>query len=603
MSSNRKPLWRTYLPRIALVLLVTGIIEWFYFGFQHIDFSVSLFSSGDGIGGVLSVKDLLIGSNSLKGWPYFQDLSAYSARYDALSRIFKLFCGLFTKNEELVFNIYLFAIPLFNVLVCYLVLCHFKIREWLAWLAALSFGFCPYVQYRMAGHFSLAAIECIPLAFLLCVWCVEDPNFNQLGEGWCRYRRNWASLLFTWMIANNGMVYYPFFSCFILCVTALCLVLKDRRTGALWAPLTVIAEIGGWLAAGFLPTVWGYIQGFGNVAMHGAHRTAAGAMWYSLRINSLLLSPKGYGIPALKNLVDQYLQYAAEHDSFYNENAYAYMGVVAIVGFLLLLVCVFSSHICVDRKKQLYGRLWLLSRATIGILLLSVLTGFGTIIGAVITAMRCYNRISPFLVFCGIFAVTLCVEFIFQHRMLQQKSKKGTMLRIMLYVAIVIFFFYGLWEQQGVYLYFTREYGESTRQAYEIDDAFVREIEQEAGEGGMIFQLPYMRSFENGMTGDIPDYDHLRGLLHSDTLRWSYGAAKGSENDMWYSETSSLPAGELVEELYDHEFSGIWLNLDGYAAEEGAELEAELCTSAHCSEPIRCGDGHTIYIPLAGPIR
>lgn len=395
VNSENKPLWRKYLPRIVVVLILTGIIEWYYFGFDHIDFRVSLFSGGDGIGGVLSVKDLFTGSNGLKGWPYFQDLSAYSARYDALSRLFKLFCGLFTRNEELVFNLYLFAIPLFNVMVCYLVLCHFKIRDWLAWLAALSFGFCPYVQYRMLGHFSLAAIECVPLTFLLCVWCMEDPSFNQLGGGWHRYRRNWASLFFTWMIANNGMVYYPFFSCFILCVTALCLALKERHWSAVSGPATVIAEIAGWLAIGFLPTAWGYVQGYGNVAINGATRSMIGAMWYSLRINSLLLSPKGYGIPAIRDLIGRYLQYASEHDSFYNENAYAYMGVAAIVGFLFLLVCLFSSHICEDGKNRLIGRLWLLSRITVSILLLSVLTGFGTLINIVITTMRGYNRISP----------------------------------------------------------------------------------------------------------------------------------------------------------------------------------------------------------------
>lgn len=590
-------LCRTCLPRIAVVLVFTALIEWFYFGFNNIDFMAQISNEGDGLGALLSVKNILTGSGELKGWPFFEDHSDYSAQYSMLYVLFVRFCGLFTKNVALVFNLYLFVIPLFNVLVCYLVLRHFKIRDWLAWLAALTFGFCPYVQYRLRGHMTLSAVECIPFVFMLCIWCVEDPTFNRPGKKWFTLPRNWAALFFTWMIANNGMVYYPFFSCAIFCMAALFLLLQKRSWRALLPPLMLVIQTAGWLAIGFLPTVWGIIQGYGNMTGSGVVRSPGQALIYSLQLHSLLLSPKGFGIPIIQEKIEFFKQLAANVGAVNNnEAAYAYMGVTSIFGFILLLIlCFFSGRTRPDGKNQLYGRLRLLSGATVGILLISMQSGLGTIINCVVVYIRCYNRMSPFLVFCGTFAVALCAEALLQRIGTKDLMVEGALLSC----AVIMFFVYGLWEQQGYYGYFTPGYGDSIRMHYEADKSFVSKIEQDAGAGAMIFQLPYMRSSENGPVRNIPDYDHMRGLFYGETLRWSYGATGDSENDLWYKSTSQLESKLMVEELYHQGFSGIWLNLDGYETEEGAELKAALCAAAHCAEPILCEDGHTIYISLS----
>ena len=92
------------------------------------------------------------------------------------------------------------------------------------------------------------------------------------------------------------MVYYPFFGCFLLCVVALCLLLRDKHPRVLAAPLVTVREIAGWLAVGFLPMVFGILTGADSTATAGAERGSAGADIYGLRISSLLLSPNGYGI-------------------------------------------------------------------------------------------------------------------------------------------------------------------------------------------------------------------------------------------------------------------------------------------------------------------
>ena len=49
--------------------------------------------------------------------------------------------------------------------------------------------------------------------------------------------------------------------------------------------------------------------------------------------------------------------------------------------------------------------------------------------------------------------------------------------------------------------------------------------------GAMVFQLPYRRFPETQPLARMADYDLMRGYLHSDDLRWSYGFMKGRPGD------------------------------------------------------------------------
>lgn len=72
---------------------------------------------------------------------------------------------------------------------------------------------------------------------------------------------------------------------------------------------------------------------------------------------------------------------------------------------------------------------------------------------------------------------------------------------------------YGYWEQQG---FFRPAYEEIQDKWYQ-DEAFMNEVEAAAGDGAMIFTLPYMKNFENGSLNNMWDYTLLRGPLHSKT--------------------------------------------------------------------------------------
>ena len=128
----------------------------------------------------------------------------------------------------------------------------------------------------------------------------------------------------------------------------------------------------------------------------------------------------------------------------------------------------------------------------------------------------------------------------------------------------------------------------------------MEEVEAEAGEGAVLFQLPYMKNFENGSVNNMWDYTQLRGPLHSQTLRFSYGAGYGTENDVWYKATSELEPEAMVAELRAQGVAGIYLNLDGYPVEEQQQTLQELLAAAGCDEAdaVIHGSGMIYYIPL-----
>jgi phosphoglycerol transferase len=110
------------------------------------------------------------------------------------------------------------------------------------------------------------------------------------------------------------------------------------------------------------------------------------------------------------------------------------------------------------------------------------------------------------------------------------------------------------------------------------DGTFVREIEKNVPHGAMIFQLPVMSFPENPPVARMKDYDLLRGYLHSNHLRWSYGTIKGREGDIWLRQVASQPLDEMVETLAWAGFSGIYIDRNGYA-DNAVKIEKELYTA------------------------
>lgn len=577
---------------ILLVIAAIALSEYYFFQLWRLDWQVPMLYGGDGIYWVGQVQRSYGDLTASLGWPFYQPPSPYEPNYDLIYDLFVAFVGLFTKDTGVVFNLYVLVIPFANALAGYAVFRMTGMRRWLAFAFGVTFGLCPYVQQRLAGHMMLAAVEFVPFSVLLCFWCAEDPAFGRPGKGFLRNPRNWLALAFAWGIANNGAAYYPYFTCFFLCVTALCLILRDRRLSAGTPCFLTIGEIVLWMIPDFFPMVLGMIAGVGSTLTNGVYRSPIGADIYSLRISSLLLSPNGYGWDKLARWFQRYFHLlATDEGPMYNENAYGYLGIVGVIAFLALLALLFRNHDWRAGREavpRLSDRLWLLGRLNVAALLLASIASFGGLIGIFLRFIRGYNRISPYIAFFALLAAGLWAEWFLRNHRGRGKALFTAVLAVVLA--------YSYWEQQGL---FNPKYEEVQTTWYQ-DAAFMEEVEQAAGEDAVIFQLPYMKNFENGSLNNMWDYTLLRGPLHSDTLRFSYGAGYGTENDVWYKETSELEPEAMVAELRAQGVAGIYLDLDGYAAEDQQQTLQDLAAAAGCSEAdvLAHESGMIYYIPL-----
>lgn len=577
---------------ILLVIAAIALSEYYFFQLWRLDWQVPMLYGGDGIYWVGQVQRSYGDLTASLGWPFYQPPSPYEPNYDLIYDLFVAFVGLFTKDTGVVFNLYVLVIPFANALAGYAVFRMTGMRRWLAFAFGMTFGLCPYVQQRLAGHMMLAAVEFVPFSVLLCFWCAEDPTFGRPGKGFLRNPRNWLALAFAWGIANNGAAYYPYFTCFFLCVTALCLILRDRRLSAGTPCFLTIGEIVLWMIPDFFPMVLGMIAGVGSTLTNGVYRSPIGADIYSLRISSLLLSPNGYGWDKLARWFQRYFHLlATDEGPMYNENAYGYLGIVGVIAFLALLALLFRNHDWRAGREavpRLSDRLWLLGRLNVAALLLASIASFGGLIGIFLRFIRGYNRISPYIAFFALLAAGLWAEWFLRNHRGRGKALFTAVLAVVLA--------YSYWEQQGL---FNPKYEEVQTTWYQ-DAAFMEEVEQAAGEDAVVFQLPYMKNFENGSLNNMWDYTLLRGPLHSDTLRFSYGAGYGTENDVWYKETSELEPEAMVAELRAQGVAGIYLDLDGYAAEDQQQTLQDLVAAAGCSETdvLAHESGMIYYIPL-----
>ena len=577
---------------ILLVIAAIALSEYYFFQLWRLDWQVPMLYGGDGIYWVGQVQRSYGDLTASLGWPFYQPPSPYEPNYDLIYDLFVAFVGLFTKDTGVVFNLYVLVIPFANALAGYAVFRMTGMRRWLAFAFGVTFGLCPYVQQRLAGHMMLAAVEFVPFSVLLCFWCAEDPSFGRPGKGFLRNPRNWLALAFAWGIANNGAAYYPYFTCFFLCVTALCLILRGRRLSAGTPCFLTIGEIVLWMIPDFFPMVLGMIAGVGSTLTNGVYRSPIGADIYSLRISSLLLSPNGYGWDKLARWFQRYFHLlATDEGPMYNENAYGYLGIVGVIAFLALLALLFRNHDWRAGREavpRLSDRLWLLGRLNVAALLLASIASFGGLIGIFLRFIRGYNRISPYIAFFALLAAGLWAEWFLRNHRGRGKALFTAVLAVVLA--------YSYWEQQGL---FNPKYEEVQTTWYQ-DAAFMEEVEQAAGEDAVVFQLPYMKNFENGSLNNMWDYTLLRGPLHSDTLRFSYGAGYGTENDVWYKETSELEPEAMVAELRAQGVAGIYLDLDGYAAEDQQQTLQDLVVAAGCSEAdvLAHESGMIYYIPL-----
>jgi phosphoglycerol transferase len=495
---------------------------------------------------------------------------------------------LISSDPAVVLNVYfLLTFPLIS-LAAYAALRGMDVSRWPTVAVAVIYAFLHYHFWRNESHLYLAGYFMVPLTALLCVWLVrgEPILLERCPEGKLRLRLiNRVTLLALGicLLAGLDFPYYPPFVAFFILAAGCLAAGKGRDTLPLWQAGGLIATVVLGLVVNLAPNIVYRIQNGRNPADDQVFQSRpwTDAEEYALKPVQLLLPAIVHPIKKFRGLRDKYYtgtKIQSEQDAIS-------VGVCASLGLLVALTAVFWAQDWNDPRQRLYHTFGILCVAA---LLVGCVGGFSVLPSLCgFSVVRCFNRASVYIAFFGIATVAFLLDA------LARRWPDGVLWRGGAALGLVSLTVLAILDQ--VTVTYHQPY-ETTAAAFRNDREFVREVEQSAGPGAMVWQMPYVSflSYRNA-EGRMDPYSHFRGYFHSEKLRWSYGTMHGRPAQRLHAAIAKRPLEEQLKLLSHLGFAGIYVDRHGY--KEGEEVEEQLRHLLGVA-PIVSADGRLAYYSM-----
>ena len=531
------------------------------------DWSVPFFSplAGDTLFHAVLVKSVI-----QNGWYLFNPLLGAptgSALYDFKyaptlhAAAFKIL-SLFSNDFGVVFNVYFVLTFPLATLTALFAFRNFGLARLPAFTASVLFAYLPFHVLRGQYHLYVAYYM-VPLGCIAALWLWEVE--------WTQRRVAVATLMCAAL--SFDLPYWPFFTAFVLAVAGICAAVENKATrplkiaGLLLGVILVCSALN--LAPNFLYSL-----------QHGSNpgalvRVPAEAELYGLKIVQMLLPVRNHRFPPFRRLQERYDSAAP----LVNENSTAALGVVASVGFCVLLLMAFVETPLCTRWPVLRR----LVRLNLAAVLLGTVGGFSSLFAFTLFAqIRCYNRISVLIGFLSLFAVGILLT--------EARRRVPVWAGWLLCLGLVAF---GLLDQ------IPRNVDFYSKNLAKMANGrrFVRQIQTSLPKGAMVFELPYLQYPEGGNVGGMSDYEPLSPYLYSNNLKWSYGAIKGRSDDARQRQVALSTAPEMLDAIALMGFRGIYIDRDGYS-DNARALESAL-GSMLTEQPLVSSDSRLTFFDLA----
>ena len=552
-----------------MAAILSALILCFLLKLWRADLHVPFHYNGDALLHSMFIKGIVDNGwywkNPTLGAPNGLEMYDFPAVDNSAAIIIALI-GLFTNHPFLVLNIfYLLTFPLVTISALY-VFRQLNVSYPIALFGSLLFTFLPYHFMRGESHLFLSAYYFIPLVVLVLVWVASD----QLGLN-LRSPKFILSIVICVLVGSNS-VYYPFFACFLLLVAGMSAAVMRRNLRALVPAVLLVIVIFGVVVINLAPSI---IRIYKHGDARVTERSLAGPEIYSLKISQLLLPITEHRVKRLSQIKDLYNQ-----NTNVTESDAAALGFVGSIGFLVLLAQLFFRR---SERNALLADLGILNLFAV---LLATIGGFGSLFALFVSpAIRSYNRISVFIAFFSLLAVAICLEWVYETRV------KPGLPRIVFYVALGFVLMAALLDQSS--RGYVPQY-QRIKSEFQSDAKLVSIIDTSLPHGSMVFQLPYVPFPEHPQVNKMIDYDHLRGYLHSQNLRWSYGTIKNRAGDLWVKQIAALRLEEMCQSLAFAGFSGVYIDRYGYDGDSLALLESQLRDVLQ-TEPIMSENGRLVF--------
>ena len=181
------------------------------------------YEGGDDMGVLVNAKQF-----TEQGWNMTSDRlgAPYTVQYYDFTASMMHNVGLFIMkifaviigNAAAAMNLTYLSIYFMAGIISYFVMRSMKINCWINALTSSVFALSPYMLYRNIGHIVLTECYFVPLSILICLWIYERDDVLVPDRNFFKRKINYVVLFFTFLIANNGIAYYPFFTCFMACI-------------------------------------------------------------------------------------------------------------------------------------------------------------------------------------------------------------------------------------------------------------------------------------------------------------------------------------------------------------------------------------------------
>jgi hypothetical protein len=522
------------------------------------DLDVPFDYTGDTILNLTLIKGVLENAwyfeNPDLGAPNGQELYDYPViSMETLNLLLFRILGLGTGDPALVLNLFfLLTFPL-TALTAFLVLRGLAVSRAIALVIALLYTFLPYHFQRGETHVFLAAYYAVPLGAYLAIAVFRgDTLFG-------RWRPTLITAAMCAVVATaSGSGYYAVFTVVLVVVASVLRFVARREREALVAGGAVVAAIAAVALLQLAPTIV-------YRAVNGGNDEVAQRFWfesenYSLRLTNLLLPVDDHRIDALARRKAEYVAQIPQ-----NESRAASLGIVASVGFLWLIGVGLAATAGAGRRVD-FGLHVGLATLTLAAVLIATTGGFSTFFAVVWPQIRAWNRLSVFIAFFALAAVALLL------------GRLERRLRAPVFAAVLA----GLLAL-GVYDQTTKSFippYDAVKATWNADASYFSSLDAELPSDAKVVQVPY-EPFPEPAPTPIGIYEPAKPYLHTDGLRWSWGAMRGRPED-WAATIVGKPPAEVVAAARGEGFDGILLDraaLGAAAATTEADFRAAVGTS------------------------
>jgi hypothetical protein len=511
--------------------------------------------------------------NPSLGAPFGLQLYDFPQGADNLNMLMVKALGLFSSNPAWVLNVFfLLTFPL-TAVSAYLALRALGASTGAAVVCATIFALLPYHFYRAESQVLLSAYYSVPLGALLFLRLWQEPGLlarsgssEEAAPGarasrWIS-RRTLVTLAMCVVIGSAGLYYAVFALVLLVGGSVVAAFARRGRRMVISGALCSLAIVT-MLAINLAPSL-SYQSAHGkNTAIA---RTPLQSDQFGLRLGNLLLPVQQDRLPFLSDVNQRYTEATS---TGYCEQCFENLGTVGSIGFLSLCLLALVSIVGVAGAFAVRA---VYRAAALGVALSFAVATIGSVSSLlaffVTSDIRGWNRMSLFIAFFSLLTVALLLDAGARRLAARSPGAGGRVLASGLLAGVLV-----LGAVDETSSYFVPNYEKDARE-WRSDATFVRQIETRMPQGAAIFELPYV-PFPEGYGSistnvSVPNttfdttYELGRGYIHSEGLRWSYGAIKGRAAD-WQGQLAAKPLYLSLAAAAEDGFQGLWVDPHGYA--------------------------------------